>query len=65
MDQAVLDDPELDARLTELAHAPTLLVACDYDGTVAPIVDDPLKALPLRETSVARRRRAVLARTHV
>ena len=47
----VLDDPELNARINALATAPQLLVACDYDGTIAPIVDDPMKALPLRASS--------------
>ena len=31
-------------RLTELAHTPVLLVACDYDGTLADIVVDPSTA---------------------
>ena len=48
-----------------LAHAPILLVACDYDGTVAPIVNDPMKAIPLRDTSVALRSLAELPQTHV
>ncbi len=29
-----------------LAHPERTLVACDYDGTLAPIVDDPTKAVP-------------------
>ena len=52
-------------RLVQLAQTPNLLVACDYDGTVAPIVADPMKALPLRETSVALRSLASLAQTEV
>ncbi len=48
-----------------MARTPILLVACDYDGTVAPIVDDPMKALPLRETAVALRNLANLPHTHV
>ena len=28
---------------------PLLLVACDYDGTLAPIVQDPTQAAPLPE----------------
>jgi trehalose-phosphatase len=31
-------------RLTAIAHAPLLLVACDFDGTVAPIVTVPEEA---------------------
>lgn len=65
MNADFLADGELDARLDLLAQSPNLLVACDYDGTVAPIVDDPMKALPLRETSVALRALAQLAQTEV
>ncbi|MGH8935142.1 MAG: trehalose-phosphatase [Acidimicrobiia bacterium] len=32
--------------LPELARAPSLLVVCDYDGTLSPIVDDPARAFP-------------------
>jgi trehalose 6-phosphate phosphatase len=32
--------------LPDLVRAPSLLVACDYDGTLAPIVDDPAQAFP-------------------
>ncbi|NDH88399.1 MAG: hypothetical protein EBY61_07220, partial [Actinobacteria bacterium] len=59
----VLDDPELNDRLHALAATPHLLIASDYDGTIAPIVDDPMTALPLRETSVALRGLAALAQT--
>lgn len=61
----VLDDAELVARLDQIATAPQLLIACDYDGTIAPIVNDPMKALPLRETSVALRGLANLPQTEV
>ena len=61
----LLDDPELDARIHALAATPHLLIACDYDGTIAPLVDDPMTALPLRETSVALRGLAALAQTDV
>ena len=61
----VLDDPELSGCLDQLASVPNLLVACDYDGTIAPIVEDPMKALPLRETSVALRNLAGLPQTDV
>ena len=54
-----------DARLGQLARAPQLLVACDYDGTIAPIVDDPMDALPNRETAVALRNLADMDQTHV
>ena len=35
------------AALDRAAASGTLLVACDYDGTLAPIVDDPDRAAPL------------------
>jgi len=56
---------ELAARMAHLARAPQLLVACDYDGTVAPLVDDPMAALPHRETVIAMRALALLPQTHV
>jgi trehalose 6-phosphate phosphatase len=55
----------LERRLEAAAPAPTLLVACDYDGTVAPIVADPSKAWPNREAKVALRELNGLPRTHV
>jgi trehalose-phosphatase len=51
--------------LTRLAATPQLLVACDYDGTLAPIVDDPAHALPVRESIVALRVLAETPNTHV
>ena len=56
---------ELMNKLRSLAHTPILLVATDYDGTLSPIVEDPLQARPMRESSVALRSLAVLANTHV
>ena len=35
------------SRLVELARSPRLLVATDYDGTIAPLVDRPTRAFPL------------------
>ncbi len=52
-------------RLTELAHERGLLVACDYDGTLAPIVADPERAQPVRDSIVALRALATLPDTHV
>ena len=37
---------ELDAALAELADRRPLLVASDYDGVLAPLVDDPSAAVP-------------------
>jgi trehalose-phosphatase len=56
---------ELDDRLGLLAQAPQLLVACDYDGTVAPLVDDPMAAEPIRDTVAALRTLAGLPLTEV
>lgn len=56
---------DLDAQIDRLAHAPVLLVASDYDGTLAPIVDDPGQAQPHREAIVALRALAALPNTHV
>ena len=56
---------ELQDRLRHVARSPRLLVACDYDGTLAPLVDDPAKAYPRRETTVAIRKLAELAQTSV
>ncbi len=52
-------------RLAELARVPNLLVATDYDGTVAPIVNDPMRAVPNREVAVALRSLATLDQTDV
>jgi len=57
--------PELADALAQLAQVPQLLVATDYDGTIAPIVNDPMRAVPDRETSVALRLLATLDQTHV
>ncbi|MET0880024.1 MAG: trehalose-phosphatase [Acidimicrobiales bacterium] len=56
---------ELEAELEHLARTPQLLIACDYDGTIAPIVDDPMAATPRPDTVVALRALAALANTHV
>ena len=56
---------ELLDQLTALAQVPQLLVATDYDGTIAPIVNDPMRAVPARETSVALRNLAMLDQTEV
>ena len=39
--------------LTAVAQVPRLLVACDYDGTMAPIVSNPEDARPLPESAAA------------
>ena len=66
-----MTDPErrleqrFEQRLEQLAHSPVLLVASDYDGTLAPIVTEPAQARPLREAVVAMRTLAGLPHTHV
>jgi trehalose 6-phosphate phosphatase len=56
---------ELGERLHQLARVPRLLVACDYDGVLAPLVDDPMDALPNRNAMAAMRALAEQANTHV
>jgi len=58
-------DPELRAAVTRIARVPLLLVACDYDGTLAPIVQDPTEAVPLPEAVAAVRTLASLPQTTV
>ncbi|MEV0645659.1 trehalose-phosphatase [Phytomonospora sp. NPDC050363] len=58
-------DADLRSSLAALARTPQLLVACDYDGTLAPIVTDPAKATPLPETVAALRALATLPQTKV
>ena len=43
----------LESRLDDAASAPRLLIACDFDGTLADIVDDPLAARPRHVASRA------------
>jgi trehalose-phosphatase len=62
----VIDDPtQLRGRLLELSRSPILLVACDYDGTLSPIVEDPNNAHPHRESVAALRALAAYPDTHV
>ena len=56
---------ELGERLRAIARVPTLVVACDYDGTVAPLVDDPMSARANRDSAAAMRSLAELGNTHV
>jgi len=52
-------------ELQAAARLPVLLVASDYDGTLAEIVADPSQARPHREALVALRALSALPRTHV
>ncbi|GAA3994182.1 trehalose-phosphatase [Allokutzneria multivorans] len=56
---------ELRRALVQLARTPRLLIACDYDGTMAPIVADPEQARPLQESVNALRSLATLSSTTV
>ncbi|HEU5471789.1 MAG TPA: trehalose-phosphatase [Actinophytocola sp.] len=55
--------PQLRRAIVQLARTPRLLVACDYDGTLAPIVEDPESARPLPESVGALRSLAGLHET--
>jgi trehalose-phosphatase len=65
LDPTVPGGTELRSAVTRLARTPQLLVACDYDGTIAPIVEDPTQAAPLPETVAALRALANLPQTKV
>ena len=56
---------ELRVALSRIAQVPQLLVGCDYDGTLAPLVDDPTAAGPLPEAVAAVRALASLPQTVV
>ena len=51
--------------MLNLAQSPNILVACDYDGTISPIVDNPGDAKPNRDCAVAIRLLAQMPQTHV
>ena len=49
--------------VADLARTPRLLVVCDYDGTLSPIVEDPAQAVPRPESMQAMRSLAALPDT--
>ncbi len=55
----------LDDRLREIARSPVLLVASDYDGTLADIAEQPELATPRREALAALHALAALPHTNV
>lgn len=57
--------PPLHAALGHAAAAKHLLIACDYDGTLAPFVDDPTLAFPAPGAIAALERLAALPHTTV
>src|SRR3990170_5703836 len=52
-------------RMNEMARQPILLVACDFDGTLAPLVNDPRGARAEPEALRALRSLAALPQTYV
>ncbi|GAB3475791.1 trehalose-phosphatase [Amycolatopsis cihanbeyliensis] len=54
---------ELRRAIMQIARTPRLLVACDYDGTLAPITANPDEARPLPESVGALRSLAALHET--
>ncbi|MDI5981524.1 trehalose-phosphatase [Amycolatopsis magusensis] len=54
---------ELRRAIVQIARTPRLLVACDYDGTLAPITSNPDEARPLPESVGALRSLAGLHET--
>ncbi|HOB76509.1 MAG TPA: trehalose-phosphatase [Phycisphaerae bacterium] len=56
---------DLNAALEEIARTPLLLVASDFDGTIAPIVSNPAAAEADRESLVAIKALAEMPQTHV
>lgn len=56
---------ELESAIAEIAATPVLLVASDYDGTLAELVADPDAAHPHPTAMVALRALALLPHTHV
>src|ERR1700742_1597835 len=54
---------ELARAIVQIARTPRLLVACDYDGTLAPIVPNPEQARPMTESVGALRSLAGLHET--
>jgi trehalose 6-phosphate phosphatase len=56
-------DAGLRQALAAIGRTPRLLVACDYDGTLAPIVADPWLVQPLPEAVTALRSLAIMPET--
>ncbi len=56
---------ELHSRIDPIAQAAELLIATDYDGTLAPLANDPEAARPQRESIIALKELAELPQTHV
>ena len=57
-------DADLFAEIVRIARTPQLLVATDYDGTIAPIVERPSRAYPLPLSLISMRALSALPDTH-
>ncbi len=58
-------DPELRIALRRIARTQNLIIGCDYDGTLSPIVENPNEARPLPEAVTILRHLASLPETTV
>lgn len=56
--------PDINEALERLSRAPVLLVASDFDGTLAPLADHPDKVVPDEDALGALRELASLESTH-
>ena len=56
---------DLQSRIDAISRAAVLLIATDYDGTLAPLVSDPDAVQPHRESIVALTELAEMPQTHV
>jgi trehalose 6-phosphate phosphatase len=56
---------DLQSQIDEISRAAVLLIATDYDGTLAPIVSDPAHAEAHRESVIAIKALAAMPQTHV
>lgn len=56
---------KLQSQIEEISRSPVLLVATDFDGTLAPIVGETARAEAHRESIVALKALAAMPQTHV
>ncbi len=62
----IIDDfDHISEQIRQIARIPNLIVACDYDGTLAPNGENPGEAKPNRDAVAAMRSLANQANTHV